>query len=413
MSRGRCFIGTASREFNQNYLGMSGLTREEIRMSNVRKCYSDLDDDRMEEVNIACANYHLRREIMEQKPDIIIPMGAVACNLAPDISLNLHHGLPMNGLSWYGHSCTTFPIQHPATSLHQVESMIGLSIDFKNLGLFIHGQLQVPYDKYPSPLYEDLLTEGDVRYVIDQYGQDIYQWLTIDTETDPDDGFYCLSFSMEHGTGFMVRRGNRGGIRLLHDWVMDTHGPVVMHNGMFDVPVLEEVEFTTPIHRLDDTMIRAYHLQWLPQALKELSFRLCGMVMEEFEDVVMPYSTDKRIEFILKLLTVDWPKPEEQMIIDTKTGEYKKYKPQGMNTKLKRLVTDFEKDPTHKIFGRWDKWTDEEKLPTLARFGDMPKPSIKYVPRQKQVRYACRDADSTGRVRSELIRLKRLLRKPI
>lgn len=409
-SRGRCFTGYHSKEFTGNYLKQAGLEREEVRVTNARLCYDEADEAKLTEVTEACANYHLRRTIEQMKPDIIIPMGAVACSLMPDLNINMWHGLPMENTNWYGHVCTTFPMRHPAESMHKTDAMIGLTRDFQALGQYIHGQLEVPVDEYPEPLYEDLGGESDVRFIIDTYGDNIYQWVAIDTETDPTEGFYCLSFSMAHGTGFMIRKENRSGINLLHEWVMDTKGQTVFHNSMFDIPVLEQVGFVTPMKRLDDTMLRSYFLQYLPQALKELGFRLCGVEMTDFEDLVLPFSMDIMVDYIIQLSDVDWPKPEPQQIIDSKTGEFKTYKPQGLNTKLKRLLTDFAKKPDHKIFNRWREWSEEERLPAMAEFGDLPLPSIKYVPKDKQVKYACADADVTGRVRSKLIKLKRGIR---
>lgn len=409
-SRGRCFTGYHSQEFNKTYLPLAGLTRDEVRVTNVRKCFDERDDTKLEELNLSCANFHLRREIEQQQPQIIVPMGAIANAMMPEININLHHGYPLENTNWYGVNCTTFPMRHPAESMHKAEAFVTLARDFQELGRYLNGQFVMPVDEYPNPLYEDLHTKADVQFVLDTYGQFLYQWVAIDTETDPTDGFYCLSFSMEHGTGFMVRKENRGGIDLLHQWVMDTKGPLVYHNGMFDCPVLQEVDFTTPMKRYDDTMIRSYHLQYLPQALKELAFRLCGMQMSEFLDVVMPYSIEIMVDYVLKLSGVEWPKPEPQQIIDFKTGEYKTYKPQGLTTKLKRLLTDFQKKPTHEVFNRWKEWSDGEKLPAIIQFGDMPLASIKYVPHDKQIHYSARDADATGRVWTRLKQLRREVR---
>lgn len=410
-SRGRCFTGYHSQEFVKTYLPAAGLERANIRVTNMRKCFDPRDDDKLDDLNRACADFHLRNEILLQKPSVIIPMGAIAGGLMPDLNIQMQHGLPMENTNWYGHTCTTFPMRHPAESMHKSEAMIGLMRDFEALGLYLLGALDVPVDEYPQPLYEDLLDKNDVQFVLDTYGMDPYQWVAIDTETDPDEGFYCLSFSLAYGTGFMVRRGNKGGISALRDWVIDTYGTVVFHNMMFDVPVLQEVDFTVPFKRVDDTMLRSYHLQYTPQALKELGYRLCGVRMTDFEDLVLPFATDRMMEYILKVAGVDWPKPEPTTKFDTKTGELVPYKPQGLNTKIKRLITDFEKAPSHKKFDRWNEWSDDEKLPAIQRFGFIPKPSIKYVPKHLQVNYACADADVTGRVRQKLINMARAARR--
>ncbi len=163
------------------------------------------------------------------------------------------------------------------------------------------------------------------------------------------------------------------------------------------------------MRRFDDTMVRSYHLQYLPQGLKAMAFRLCGMEMEDFEDVVLPHSVEVMLDYIMRLSDFDFPKPEPRLVPDGKGGE-KLYKAQGLNTKLKRLLTDYGKKPGHKIFNRWDEWSWEERAPAIERFGMFPRASIKYVPLPQAIWYACRDADSTLRVRNVLIRLAKRIR---
>lgn len=413
-NRGRPFVGYTSKDFNGVYLPSAGLGRDDIRLTNSTKCFHELRAADAEKLTAICASYHLRREILAQKPTIIVPMGTAALSLIEGLNLEMHHGIPIPDLSWYGHSCTTFPTHHPASSLHQEKFRLPLRVDFTNLGRLLRGEIKPIRDEYPSPFYEELETGGDVLDVLATFGTNPYQWVAIDTESDPITGFWCLSFSMAHGTGFMIHKDNRAGLDILYQWIRDTQGSIDFHNGMYDIPVLEEIQWDMPMNRFDDTMVRAYHLQWLPQGLKYLAWRLCGMQMEEYEDVVLPHSTVIMLEYVVKLLGVDWPKPEAQQVIDSKTGEYRTYKPHGLNPKLKRMQTDFGKakeGEKHKVFARWQQWSEEERLPAIAGYGDMPKPSIQYVPRKQARFYACRDADATGRVKSKLIQLKRMVRK--
>lgn len=413
-ARGRPFIGKTGREFNDHYLPLAGLTRDSIRITNTVKCFTmeNSDSAKFQEMKRVCSEFHLRREILQQRPEFVVPMGAVACSLMPDgLSLDVHHGIPHADLPWWSYTAPcTFPMWHPAAGLHKTETMIPLRIDFLNFGRMLRNEIDAPVDEYPDPVYEDLATSNEVAGILDSYqGRDARCFM--DTETTPGNEFWCLTFTLEPGMGFMVRRSNGTALRTYKEWVLDNRDrKYIFHNGMFDLPICSQVGLHIPWKQFDDTMVRSYHLQYLPQGLKALAFRLCGMYMEEFEDVVLPYSVDVMMEYILKLATVAWPKPEPQQVLD-KDGNYKSYKPQGLTTKTKRLITDFSKNPSHKVFKRWEEWDIEEKLPAIAQFGDMPKPSIVHVPLKKAIWYSCRDADATCRVFYKLVAEKRRLRK--
>lgn len=412
-SRGRPFIGKTGREFNEHYLPLAGLTRDDIRITNTRKCYTEENTDsaKFQEVKRSCIEFHLRNEILRQRPALVVPMGAVACSTVEGVDLDIQHGIPRE-VDWFGHTATTFPMWHPAAGLHKTDSMVPIRADYIELGRFLRGEYTAPVDEYPCPDYQELETKADVVRKLDTYNG--LDWdCNMDTETDPIEGFWCLSFSLEPGTGYMIQRQNSGGLRAFAEWVRSRRRKFTFHNHPFDVPVCAEVDVHIPVKWLDDTMIRAYHLQNQPQGLKALAYRLCGMYMEEFMDVVMPYSVDVMMDYILKIAAVEWPKPEQQVKWEPKTQEFKLYKPQSLTTKLKRMITDYSKKPTHKVFDRWAEWDIEQRLPVMAQFGDIPQPSIKYVPRPKAIYYACRDADATGRVKTQLIKLKRRIRKGV
>jgi hypothetical protein len=196
---------------------------------------------------------------------------------------------------------------------------------------------------------------------------------------------------------------------------------------MADEPVLATMGIPLPWDKVVDTMVMSYHLGWTPQSHKHLAFRLCGMVMKEFMDVVTPHAIEHIKAYVETLLTVDWPKPEPFMrdtmieqieeidgvpIVTGKTLGQKLYKPQGLNTKLKRMMTDFGKKPDLEVFTkRWKEWSDEEKAPAIEQFGDMPRPSVTMVPMNELLGYACRDADATLRIYPILKYLRSLVRR--
>ena len=174
---------------------------------------------------------------------------------------------------------------------------------------------------------------------------------------------------------------------------------VVIHNLPYDDPVLHEMGIRIPFRRYVDTMAEVYHLGNLPQGLKALAFRELGMVMEDFEDVVKPHSQKQVLDFYRLATGVDWPKPDEEMEIDSKTGLWKLYKPQGMNTKLKRFWTDFRKNPAKDVFKMWeDNWVSQQGMIEGELGETYPGMCISHAPFEEVLHYACRDADATLRL---------------
>jgi hypothetical protein len=120
------------------------------------------------------------------------------------------------------------------------------------------------------------------------------------------------------------------------------------------------------------------------------------MKMEDFDDLVTPYSIPLCMDYLDKARGKDWPKPEESLVRD-KEGKWKLYKPQSISTKLKRFFTDVRNNPAKDIFAAWDNWEDEHSMIEEV-MGPWPGKDIRYAPFDKVLRYACRDADATLRL---------------
>jgi hypothetical protein len=139
--------------------------------------------------------------------------------------------------------------------------------------------------------------------------------------------------------------------------------PILFHNWLYDWAVTEALGIHFPYHRIVDTMARVFHLGNLPQGLKALALRELGMTMQDFDDLVTPYSRANVLHYYEIARSMTWPKPEEELEIDSKTGLWKLYKPQSMNTKLKRFFTDYGKNPDKDVFQMWTKnWVNEQTL---------------------------------------------------
>ena len=130
------FCGKTGDELNQTYLPILGVPRSSIFVTNVCLCsrrdYSNPDYASA----LSCANTHLGPTLARVKPEVIVVMGAVACSLWPEISLNLDHGLPCAG-KWGAWRGIVWPMYHPSAGIHATSFMIPLQTDFAALKEFL------------------------------------------------------------------------------------------------------------------------------------------------------------------------------------------------------------------------------------------------------------------------------------
>jgi hypothetical protein len=178
------------------------------------------------------------------------------------------------------------------------------------------------------------------------------------------------------------------------------------HNLLYDWMITDRMGLRLPTKKLHDTMMMAFHLGNLPQGLKALAYRLLGMRMEDFEDLVRPYSVGRVFDYYYKASKILWTKPEEQLVVDDKTGNWKTYKPQGLNTKLKRLFTDLSRNPDKNIFEVWSNWEMHHEELTASELGPYTGLDIADVPFVDALYYACRDSDATIRLVPKLQKMK-------
>jgi len=297
----RPFCGKSGRELDGQYLLMAGISRTEVRVENALQCHvEDPDQDLVD----CCAQKFLPGIIARAKPEVIVTLGAMALAQFGDYSLELEHGFPIHnvtyplkwGETWTG---TIFPCYHPAAGLHQSRFMTDIQEDFRNLWAFRHGKLQRPVDQFPNPDYRLLRTRDDFTRVIaeaqDRLGNGPQVWKCgIDTEYVKNK-IFCWTFSLWPGSGYMVLADNHDLIRAWLNWLTYGAGPglkrdllFIFHNWLADAPKLAQIGMTD--YKWKDTMVSSYHLGSTPQGLKVLCYRLLGMVMQDFDDLVYPFA---------------------------------------------------------------------------------------------------------------------------
>lgn len=380
-AKGIPFCGESGWELDGLYLPLAGLSRSQVYVTNVCKCRQG-DDNPTDAQAAYCARHHIASELREVQPEVIVTLGAVAARvLFPDCDLSLGHGLPRRAVmnpeiaSWSG---LHVPMYHPAAGIRDSHWMVELTEDFRRLKWILRDGWTGPVDQFPEPRYflvEDPFYPDNVRP-----GEE----LAIDTETEDLDSMkpWCLSLSWGLGQGVVVMADNHQALHSVSYMLKERpSGLVILHNALFDLPVLAAMGIRVPECRFVDTMSMAYHRGTPPWGLglKTLAWRLCGMRMVEFEELVRPGS-----------LTALW---SYLQVCDSKIPVR-----DPVRRRLNRLLVDLDTGRAEDPWRRIRDWPWEIRYALQKAVGKIPWPSIIHVDRQEAIRYAARDADATLRV---------------
>ncbi len=386
-ARGRVLVGDTGKELDQTYLPLAGLDRRDVYCTNVLKCHLGGSNSKPTLAQVhACASHHLPDEVAQCNPTVIVLLGTTACELVPEIELDKQHGIPVyfdgsDSHPYFGYwSGWLFPCYHPAVGLHQTSMMIHMLADFKRLGLWLNELWKLPETNIPTD-YSLAETIFDIDRQF-EYGIS-YPYIPIDTESDgaiP----WSLQFSLRPGHGCMVMADRPVLLRRLARLISGCG--LMLHHSIADIYPLESMGIPTNAKAIRDTMQEAYHLGNLPQGLKALAFRQLGLRMRSWEDVVMPSSRRKMVEW----LTDEWLEEEEHPLVvekQLKTKVKLLYKRNPKCRDLKRILSHSYK-PTYDL---WEKASE-------ADLTGYPIPSIAHAPLSEAIQYACADADATGRI---------------
>lgn len=394
------------KELDNTYLPLAGLDREDVRVTNTLKCRLGGNNNQPTDKQVdACARHWLRREVLECQPELIVLLGATACSLVPKIELEKDHGFPVwveEGDSEYlgGYEGWLIPMYHPAGGLHDSSQMIPLLEDFERVRLWRKGKWKPPVNRIESTDYRVLQTtdEIDRELFAGQKGSP-YSFLPMDTEDDCGKP-WSLQFSTRPGNGFLIYADRSKLIDHFSGIVNSWWEGVYLHFAVHDLDVLERMGVAVSRLKFHDTMQEAYQLGNLPQKLKSIGWRLLGVRMAAWEDVVFPHSHKVMSHWLMS----KWDELAEQRTrveIKLKTKTKILYKPTELEQAAKRILS-------HSWKPAYDLWEKAEE----AGFNGFPKQSIKHVPEEQAVIYACQDANITGRASLELAEIRRELVAP-
>ncbi len=407
------FVGKTGDEVNDHYLLLAGLRRDRVVMCNAIACMPvstkgkvDLNNKKDAALLECCANQHLYPLIERMRPRVIVTLGAFAAHAIHEgIDLELEHGIPT--MSHWG--IPVFPMYHPASGMHEPKKMTALRTDWIRFGKYLKGQLQTRVDDYPEVDYQE------VTEVSQLYDLDPTQPLAGDTESkwSREERYtpYCLTYSDRPGWGRLIRAERTDLLEAFQEVLDAWEGPFLWHNWTHDRPVTRKMGLRYRDKQVVDTMALIFHLGNLPQGLKAIAFRELGMAMQDFEDLVKPYSQQQCINYLLDAYTnpIAWDKPEPQMVRDEE-GLWKIYRAQSMGTKLKRFFTDLRKNPKKDVFEAWENW-ESHWAEIEAKAGPWPGMSIEHAPFNQVLAYACRDADALRRLHPVLLQMRSQVRK--
>lgn len=462
--RGRPFHGDAGQDLNRLYLRLAGLKRDEVYVSNCVKCLPGDDEVIPPNPRLAscCSSQWVGYELRRVQPEILVTLGAVAYRtLFPGYpSLDIQHGIPIRAAyrDWEG---ILIPMWHPAAALRSPDVyMAQLSEDWRRLGAMLRlDTITPPVDEYPDTNYFDCTSASDVSEYLNPYGTK-NPLVAIDTETD-EGKLYCLSASVMPGTAIVIHRDSTDALAAFSRRLQLDGYRTIYHNAAYDHPVLLDAGVhCTPSYV--DTMVMCYSLgPGHPQGLKALAYRLCGMEMSDFDDVVRPYAVEafknwlaaairaqqsgkaevgflKGVELPDELLPPVWlglPKSKrgkmyrEWLLAAHQHDVLAQYRGKAIhcygdgyvehfvkavntlklgnerqlskaNNLLQSMVTKGNNDPWDRI----KKWEDNTLAILESRTGRYPRLSIRYAPWQESLYYSARDADATLRVYHQLQR---------
>ncbi len=375
---GRPFVGKSGQESDQHYLPMAGLCRDDVRVTNAVLCFPTHCKNNTPTPDLVktCSNHHLARELLYTDPEIIIAFGAVACGLFGIRGLEMYHGIPRRvsyptnyGETWDG---WVFPTYHPAAAMREPRMMMRLHSDMEQLRLLLRGEYVAPIDEYPEPDYRHIKTELELRVVLGDDGafRDHVE-LAKDTETTPlkiGVSPWCVTFSFRPGTGRLILAKDRKLIDFFNAYIHACRPFLLYHNYLYDLPVEQDMGLTACTSLpYTDTMVEAYHVGSIAHGLKSIAYRYCGMVMQDYADLVTPYSEGFALSHLFDLIAASKeyqmanPYPYDRVKGERRTPLYKR---------IERITTDYMKrggyKPGHgyepiregdkKSVNLWERW---------------------------------------------------------
>lgn len=371
-----------------------GIGRSDCYITNTVKCRL-LNDAAPTSAQMKTCGHWLDLEFGLCRPEIVVLLGAPAIKrVFGSAADTVEH---MHGIPREKDNTIYLPTYNPAAALYDTSQLRFIYDDFAVLRGLVSGasyRRYVKYDLYPNPKYTEISTLSELRDLEDEMVS--VGWAAADVET-VNDALWSIQISMAPGTGYFI--GPDMVKALGNTYTFPDPVEVYFHNFLYDYRFIHAKRFV-------DTMVIAY-LLGLPQGLKELASRLCGVKMQSFDDLTRQHGRPKVVDYLTNLLSVSWdpPVPIIETKWDNKAGKVidKVINPQPVERKVKKLLADMASDATVDPYQRWHQIHPSQLAPVVAKLGSLPEGTIADAPHDAAVLYACRDADVTVRVKDIML----------
>lgn len=410
---GRPFVGLSGSDLNRYLLMLCGLKRDDVWITNIVRYRTDEQNSDPTEEDIKRDEPYLWEELNAIRPEIIVPVGLIATRyfLGPDANMEFVHALPHKSAKYP--NAIILPVYHPASGLHQADKFSKLVYNsFKRLGEYLRGEFF-----WPPTDVETLYSEYETRWILPRFGP-----LAIDTEGTPKKP-WGLSYSQEPGVATVARQ-----VGLHIKEIVANSDNIILHNSLWDLPVLRAMGINIPYEKINDSMIMAHILCVEPRKLKALSYREAGMHQENYKDVIREAEQriartylEKAASYTCRTcegkgeINVPWKKqPNKFRVVTCETCKGDKtswgqappqlvfqddftariYQPQSVGKRLQNLLS---RDTD--LAEGWRDFSQEIRDPVEAVLGPMPEATLDDVePRSRAINYSAADADATLRV---------------
>lgn len=461
---GRPFVGVSGEELDR-YLSSIRMARDEVYITNLVNERPPGNSDPTAAM-IAAHEARLREEIALVRPKYVVTLGRYSTlwflpHLDPKKLMEREWGLG-HPATIDGHTMCVVPIYHPAYGLYKPEDQILIQEGFEGrmgltwgLARIMRGELPAtpPEDQYPDPVYEELTEPSEVYRVLGTAGV-----IALDTEGSPAHP-YCVTVSVEPGTGYLIAASNKPCIEALIEW-LDATGPVVVcHYLMHDMEVCDALGIDLRRYKLADTMLLDYELgPFMSQSLKVSAYRLLGVRMQEYEELTAEADRALAVQYLETVLSeaqcpdcrgkglrvwmvpattipahtktvqtkrgpaqrnmkaklvpahydygtcescegdgTTWPKPRALSLWEN--GQLTSWQPTSIGKRVRKILADLKARPSEvDPRDRWENVDPPEAVePVIKKLGYMPTATLHMVDRDAVVRYACADADVTLR----------------
>ena len=284
---GRGFVGKSGQQLWSDMQRFAGLQRSDFYVSNVLK--TGLPNNRKPKPGeIAQAMPEFLDELQAVKPRVVVTAGGFATRaMLGDVKMSDVHGIP-HAVEIAGCMYVCHPIYHPAAGLHKKGFLAAFAYDLDRLNAFLKRQIS-PWAPPTLPTMASWLSRDAARLCealpAPVVGLDTEGWI---------DRPWGLSFSPDGLHGLVIRAADRAGLDWFRRWLNHAGKPhpVVMHNGIHDLPVLRAMGISVDTY--DDTQVLAYHdmirtgsgvLEAESQNLGTLAYRALGLRLDELSEI--------------------------------------------------------------------------------------------------------------------------------